>query len=58
MVAIVAAGDADAVIDRLQADGESARIIGSIENGARGCTVTGPAHGWGSADAWTASHDA
>ncbi|HEU5482037.1 MAG TPA: phosphoribosylformylglycinamidine cyclo-ligase [Sphingomicrobium sp.] len=50
MVAIVAPGDAEAVIDRLQESGEKALVIGEIASGSRGCTVWGPE--------WTASHDA
>jgi phosphoribosylformylglycinamidine cyclo-ligase len=58
MVAICAAGDADAVIAGLESSGESAYVIGTIESGNRGCTVSGAAGTWGSADEWTASHDA
>jgi phosphoribosylformylglycinamidine cyclo-ligase len=58
MVAIVAAADADTVIERLAASGERARVIGRIESGTRGCAVRGPARTWGSSEDWTASHDA
>ena len=58
MVAIVAASEADEVISRLQESGESAFLIGAVEAGTRGCSVTGPAGSWGSPQDWTASHDA
>jgi phosphoribosylformylglycinamidine cyclo-ligase len=58
MVAIVAADDADAVVSRLKESGEKALAIGRIESGPRGCSVRGPAGSWGSADDWTANHDA
>lgn len=58
MVAIVAEGDAEGVIERLDAAGEVARVIGAVEPGQRGCTVAGPAGSWGSDGAWTARHDA
>jgi phosphoribosylformylglycinamidine cyclo-ligase len=58
MVAICAAGEAEAVIAGLESSGESAWVIGTIESGNRGCTVSGAAGSWGSANEWTASHDA
>ena len=58
MVAIVAPADSDKMIARLKESGEKARVIGRIVEGARGCTVRGPAGSWGSASEWTASHDA
>ena len=58
MVAIVSEADSEAVIDRLEASGETATVIGRIEDGNRGCTVEGEAGSWGSASDWTASHDA
>lgn len=57
MVAIVAPGDAEPVIARLAESGESSRVIGRIEAGSRGCTVSGPAGSWNSAQEWTASHN-
>ena len=57
MVMVVAAADADSVIAALAAAGESASVIGRIEAGTKGCDVTGAAGSWGSAAAWTASHD-
>ena len=44
-------------IAALAAAGESASVIGRIEAGTKGCDVTGAAGSWGSAAAWTASHD-
>jgi phosphoribosylformylglycinamidine cyclo-ligase len=58
MVAIVGASDADAAISRLEQAGEKARVIGRVTAGTRGCTVNGAAGTWGSADEWTAAHDA
>ena len=58
MAAMVGESEADAVISRLEAAGEKARVIGRIVEGPRGCTVAGPAGTWGSPDEWTASHDA
>jgi phosphoribosylformylglycinamidine cyclo-ligase len=58
MIAIVSASDSNAVISRLEQAGEKAQVIGQITVGTRGCTVSGPAGTWGSAEAWTATHDA
>jgi len=58
MVAIVASRNAAAVIDQLNASGETALAIGNVVEGERGCTVQGPAGSWGSAEAWTVTHHA
>lgn len=58
MVAIVAPADAESVIARLAESGESSRIIGAIQAGSRGCTVSGRAGTWNSAEEWAASHNA
>lgn len=58
MVAIVASADADSVIGRLAERGEDSRVIGTVQAGSRGCTVSGPADSWNSAQKWTASHNA
>ncbi len=58
MVAIVAPSDADLVISRLRDSGEKALVIGTIVEGRRGCTLAGESGNWGSANDWTASHDA
>lgn len=58
MVAIVASADADSVMACLAETGENSRVIGTVEAGSRGCTVSGPAGSWNCAREWTASHDA
>jgi phosphoribosylformylglycinamidine cyclo-ligase len=58
MVVVVAPGNVEAVIAGLAAAGEQAAVIGRIEAGTKGCDVSGAAGLWGSAAAWTASHDA
>jgi phosphoribosylformylglycinamidine cyclo-ligase len=58
MVAIVAPDEAQSVIGQLSAAGETAFEVGSVVEGQRGCTVTGPADTWGSAQPWTGSHHA
>ncbi len=57
MVVVVGSGDAEAVIAALGTAGETAGVIGRIEAGTKGCDVRGEAGSWGSAAAWTASHD-
>ena len=57
MVAIVAAEEADAIAADLSAAGETVHRIGSIEGGARGCTVTGSAGTWSARAAWEATHN-
>lgn len=56
MVLLVAVDEVDAVTAALTQSGETVQRIGEICSGDRGCTVTGPADSWGSADAWSASH--
>ena len=58
MVAIVDAGQADAVAKALEGAGESVFELGRIEAGRRGCTVSGAAGSWGSPEDWSATHDA
>jgi phosphoribosylformylglycinamidine cyclo-ligase len=58
MVAIVAPADAEAVIARIAESGESSQVIGTVEAGSLGCTVSGPTGSWNSAEEWTANHDA
>ncbi len=58
MVAIVSADKSEDVIARLEANGEKARVIGRVEAGNRGCTVSGHSGTWGSQAEWTAAHDA
>ena len=57
MAVIVDSAETDAIIELLDPyQMDDAFEIGRIEEGARGCTVTGPAGRWGSAEAWTATH--
>ena len=56
MAAIVAAADADAVAQALEAAGETVDRIGEVAAGPRGCTVAGPAGSWGSDRDWTVTH--
>jgi phosphoribosylformylglycinamidine cyclo-ligase len=58
MVVIVAAGDADSVANALEGTGESVFEIGRIEEGARGCTVSGKAGSWAATNDWSATHHA
>ena len=58
MAVIVAADDADDVSSRLKAAGETVSRIGRVEQGQRGCTVSGRAGTWGATNAWTATHNA
>jgi phosphoribosylformylglycinamidine cyclo-ligase len=56
MTAIVAAADADPVVQALVAAGETVHHIGEVTAGPRGCTVAGPAGSWGSDRDWTVTH--
>lgn len=56
MVLAVAAEDADAVTQRLEAAGESAIRVGVIEEGPRGCTVRGSQGTWSALSDWEATH--
>ena len=57
MVAIVDAGDVEAVSIALAEAGEIVHRIGAIEAGTRGCTVSGPAGAWSAREAWSATHN-
>jgi phosphoribosylformylglycinamidine cyclo-ligase len=57
MIAVVDAADADAVTGELEAAGETLFRIGRIEQGQKGCTVSGPAEIWGGRSDWTATHN-
>ncbi len=57
MVMVVGAENAAPAMAALAAAGENASVIGRVEAGSKGCDVTGAAGSWGSATAWTASHD-
>ncbi len=56
MAAIVAAADADAVVNTLAEGGETVHRIGEIEAGERGCTIKGSAETWSAREAWSATH--
>ena len=58
MAVIVSPEQADAVSSALEGAGESLFEIGRIEEGARGCTVSGQEGIWNSAEAWSATHHA
>jgi len=58
MVGVVAPEDASEVIAALESARETVFEIGRIEQGPRGCTVSGPAGMWNSSDAWSATHHA
>ena len=57
MAAIVREGNVAAVSDALTEAGERVFRIGSVEAGARGCTVRGSAETWSAREPWSASHD-
>nr|NUR38396.1 phosphoribosylformylglycinamidine cyclo-ligase [Sphingomonas sp.] len=42
----------------LQGSGETVFEIGRIDQGNRGCTVSGKAGSWNSDKAWSATHNA
>ena len=46
------------VVAELEEAGEDVARIGEVAAGPRGCTVRGPDGGWGSAEAWEATHTA
>jgi phosphoribosylformylglycinamidine cyclo-ligase len=56
MAVIVDRGAAEAVTESLE--GETVLEIGRIEAGPRGCTVSGEAGTWNSAEGWSATHNA
>jgi phosphoribosylformylglycinamidine cyclo-ligase len=58
MIAIVSASEADQVSNALEGAGETVFEVGRIEEGARGCTVSGPAGSWNASDNWFATHNA
>jgi phosphoribosylformylglycinamidine cyclo-ligase len=57
MVAILAAGEAEAVTSALSDAGESVSMIGRIEQGPRGCTVYGSCGTWSARADWSATHE-
>ena len=58
MAAIVAPEQATEVRSLLQGAGEMAFEIGRIEEGSRGCTVSGAAGNWNSSKGWSATYNA
>ncbi|HYI39885.1 MAG TPA: phosphoribosylformylglycinamidine cyclo-ligase [Allosphingosinicella sp.] len=56
MALIVSRHDLSEVSQALENAGESVFAIGRIEEGAKGCTVAGPAGSWSARGAWTATH--
>jgi phosphoribosylformylglycinamidine cyclo-ligase len=56
MIAVVAPEQEGAVKAGLQAAGETVFVIGRIEQGQRGCTVTGSNETWSARAAWEAVH--
>lgn len=58
MVVVVAPEEAGAVAALLADAGETAEVIGRIEAGNKGCTVTGSTETWSARGPWSATHDA
>ena len=56
MVAIVSRTDVAAVTAALEAAGEMVHLIGRVEEGEMGCTVTGSAGTWSARQDWSATH--
>ena len=56
MVLAVAVDEVAALMDDLAAAGETAHVIGAIEDGQRGCTVQGSAEVWSARQDWEAVH--
>ena len=56
MVLAVSADEVAGVQAELEATGETVHVIGAIEPGQRGCTVTGGREVWGARDPWEAVH--
>jgi phosphoribosylformylglycinamidine cyclo-ligase len=56
MVLAVAVDEVAALMDDLAAAGETAHVIGAIEEGPRGCTVQGSAETWSARQDWEAVH--
>ena len=58
MVLAVTEDEAESMARDLSAAGETVYTIGRIEEGPRGCTVTGGTDTWSAREAWTATHNA
>lgn len=57
MVVVVAADAVEAVSADLSAAGETVHTVGTIVEGERGCTVSGPAGSWSAKADWSATHN-
>lgn len=57
MAVVVAEADVAAVTAALEAAGETVHRIGSIREGAKGCTVSGSMESWSAREAWSATHE-
>ena len=58
MAVIVSPDDSDRVSNALESAGETVFLIGNIEQGHRGCTVSGGAGSWNASRDWSATHNA
>jgi phosphoribosylformylglycinamidine cyclo-ligase len=58
MAVVVSADDVPSVTSLLQGGHETVFEIGRVEEGPRGCTVSGSAGSWGSSGDWSATHNA
>jgi phosphoribosylformylglycinamidine cyclo-ligase len=56
MVLVVGPDDVAAVLRKLGDAGETAFVIGGIESGKKGCTVSGSAESWAARAPWQAVH--
>lgn len=56
MAVVVAAAEVASVTSALEAAGETVHRIGTIEVGAKGCTVRGSVETWSAKAEWTATH--
>jgi phosphoribosylformylglycinamidine cyclo-ligase len=57
MALVVREADADAVTQAAEQAGETVFRIGRVEEGAKGCTVSGSAGTWSARAGWTATHN-
>jgi phosphoribosylformylglycinamidine cyclo-ligase len=58
MAVVVAASEADGVRRALEAAGETVFEIGRIDEGGRGCTVSGKMGSWNAVGDWSSTHHA
>ena len=56
MVLAVNADEVAGLVEDLTAAGETVHVIGVVEKGQRGCTVSGSADDWSAREAWEAVH--